>query len=102
MSVFEIPMNGKAQEFSITLAGVQYNLTLVWNSVSSAWIMDIADSNDDPLLSGVPIVTGADILAQFEYIGISGELYVQTDSDPNVMPTYENFGTDSHLYFATE
>jgi hypothetical protein len=40
--VFEIPLDGVQEQFSIDLAGKEYQLTLMWRD--SLWFIDIADS----------------------------------------------------------
>lgn len=102
MTTYEIPLNAASQTFQIQLAGVTYALTLIWREApGGGWILDIADGSGNRILSGVPLVTGADLLAQYAYLGIGGELWVQTDSDAAAVPTFGNLGTDSHLYFVT-
>lgn len=102
MAIFEIPLSSASQTFQITLAGVQYQMTLIWRSApQGGWILDIADSQGNAAISGIPLVTGADLLAQYSYLGIGGELWVQTDSDAATVPTYDNVGATSHLYFVT-
>lgn len=34
------------------------------------WFMDIADDNENPILMGIPLVTGSNLLEQFAYLGI--------------------------------
>jgi hypothetical protein len=97
---FEIPLTPAAQTFLVTLVGVQYQFTLQWRDAEEGgWTLDIADSGGSPIVSGVPLVTGVDLLAQYQYLGIGGELWVQTDVDPAAVPTYDNLGTASHVYF---
>lgn len=98
-TAFEIPTAPKAQSFSISLAGVTYGLKFRWNVPSAAWILDISDSAGNPLIQGIPLVTSADLLEQYAYVGIGGQLIVQTDGDVNAVPTYENLGSRGHLYF---
>jgi len=64
-------------------------------------VLYIADDTGNSLLSGIPLVTGADLLEQFSYIGIGGALVVQSSNDPNAVPTYEDLGTVGNLYFLT-
>jgi hypothetical protein len=52
-------------------------------------------------LSGVPIITGADLLAQYAYMNFGGQLRAQTDGNLTAVPTYENLGNAGHLYFVT-
>lgn len=96
----EIPLTPNAQILSVALGLLTYKLTLVWNDEPNAgWVMDIADSDGDPIVQGVPLVTGADLLEQYGYLGIPGQLIVQTDHDVDAVPTYANLGINSHLYF---
>lgn len=100
---YEIPLTPVAQKFNITLAGKAYTLTFGWNDADQGgWVLDIADSSGVPLINGIPLVTGADLLAQYEYIGIGGSLEVQTDFDLTAPPTFENLGLTSHLFFLAD
>ncbi len=101
MSTFEIPLTPQAQTFSVVLAGVSYNMKLRWCSPAAAWILGISDANGDLLIDGIPLITGADLLAQYEYLGIGGSLVAQTDHDINAPPTYDNLGGNGKLYFIT-
>lgn len=95
---FEIPLSPEAVEFDISLANVDYHMRITWNPVSACWILDISDSSDVPIVQGVPLVTGADLLAQYAYLGISGALICTTDDGVGV-PTYAGLGNSGHLYF---
>ena len=101
VSVFEVPLNGQPQTLRITLGNVAYQLTVQWRN-ACGWVMDIATVSGTAILQGVPLVTGADLLAQYRYLGIAGSLFVSTDADPSAVPTYANLGTASHLYFAVK
>ena len=97
MSSYEIPLRSAFDSFGITLASVSYRLTLVWRLTT--WFLDIADVAGNKIVSGIPLITGADLLAQHPEAGIGGALYVVTDHDTDAQPTYANLGTGSHLYF---
>jgi hypothetical protein len=101
MSVYIIPLTPAPQNFGIVLAGVTYNLTVKWNTVAQCWVMDIADQNSVKILSGVPIITGADLLEQYAYFNFGGKLIAQTDGDLQAVPTFENLGVQGKLYFVT-
>lgn len=100
MALVEIPLTPVSQQFAIQLAGVQYQLTLIWRDVAG-WVLDIASNDRTPIIQGIPLVAGADLLAQYRYLGIGGQLFVM--SDPAVLdpPTSANLGIESHLYFLT-
>jgi hypothetical protein len=102
MSVFRIPLIPAPQKFTATLGGVDYNLTFKYQNVQDGgWTLDIADTSDNPILQGIPLVTGADLLAQYDYLNFGGSIFVQTTSDPNAVPTFENLGTDGNVYWVT-
>ncbi len=100
-SIFEVPLNGQPQTLQITLSNVAYQLTIQWRN-SAGWVLDIAKQDGTVVLQGVPLVTGADLLAQYRYLGIGGSLVVSTDANPDAVPTYTNLGTASHLYFVVK
>jgi hypothetical protein len=55
-----------------------------------------------PIVACVPFITGADLLDGLEYLGIPGQLIVYTDGDDTAVPTLNNLGTESNLYFLTD
>lgn len=99
LTTYEIPMQPFAQTLQVALGGVTRNLGVSWNAISSSWSLDIADVAGNPLIQGISLVTGSDLLSQFDYLGIGGKLFVQTDGAPNLMPDFSTFGKLSHLYF---
>lgn len=100
--ITEIPLVPSTnQRFETTLLGVTYRFRLVWSPPAQVWLMDVSDSNDAGLLAGVPLLTGVDLLAQYVYLGIGGQMYVQTDYDAFAMPTFDDLGVLSHLYFVS-
>lgn len=102
-SYYRIPLKvGTPQYFEATLGGVAYRLTLKYRNVEQGgWCLDIADANGTSIIAGLPLVTGADLLAQHKHLGIGGRLWVQTLSDPDAVPTFENLGDDGVLYWVT-
>lgn len=89
------------QVFTITLNGVTYTITLFWcDAQDGGWVINIGDAQNNSIVSGIPLVTGADLLAQYEHLGIGIAIWVQTDNDPNAVPTFTNLGSNSHLYYA--
>lgn len=98
-TAYEVPLQATPQTLAISLAGVQYNLLIVWNEQNNAWTIDILDVNGNPLVQGIPMVTGADLLEQFGYLNFGGQLVAQTDNDITAPPTFQNLGATGHLYF---
>ncbi|AIR07174.1 bacteriophage protein [Cedecea neteri] len=98
MQINEIPLAPDNQLFRIQLGGTTYTLRIIWRD-AAGWIMDVQDSGGAPLLSGVPLVTGLNLLEQYPQLGINGALAVITDNGAPVEPTKTNLGTYSHLIF---
>lgn len=95
---FEVPLSAVPQTFQISLAAVVYQLTVRWNSQNQTWVLDLADQGGTPILQGVPLVTGADLLEQYGYFNLGFQLIAQTDHDLLAPPTYADLGTTGHLY----
>jgi hypothetical protein len=94
-----IPIANPPQRFSITLSGVTYTMTVMWRDAVQGWFLDIADALGNPIVGGIPFVTGADLLAQYATLGIPGQLIVATNHDVDAVPTYDNLGTLCNLYY---
>lgn len=100
MKAFKIPFTNVPQRFAISLAGKDYVLQNVWNSESNSWEISMFDGDTDaPIFASLPLVTGVNLLRQYEYLGIAGSLYVYTDGDDTAVPTETNLGVESNLYF---
>ncbi|MDS1416151.1 phage baseplate plug protein, partial [Klebsiella pneumoniae] len=54
------------------------------------------------LIKGIPLITGANLLAQYRYLGLGFSLYVNCDDPANDNPTQTDLGIKSHLYAVTE
>lgn len=96
----EIPLQSSTnQRFAIDLAGVSYILDVRWNTKASCWNMDVLDASGNKIVCGLPFVTGADLLEQFPYLNVGGSMYVQSDNDTDLVPTFASLGDTGHLYF---
>lgn len=102
-TVYEIPVTpGKPQTFSTVFPnGQTYQLRLLYQfNDDDCWLIDISDASGNPLLCGVPLVTGVDLLAQFAYLGLGAMLWVSTDGDLAEPPHWWNLGATAHLWIA--
>ena len=57
-----------------------------------------ATIESNPMACGIPLVTGENIFKQFAYLGLP-PTWVTTDGDPDAVPTWDNLGELSHVYF---
>lgn len=99
MTAFEIPLTPEPQTLSVPLGTKTYKLTVRWNPASASWVVDFADEQGVVILNGVPLVTGTNLLEQFDYLDFGGQLIAQTDHDVDAVPTFANLGSAGRLYF---
>lgn len=97
-AAYEIPLSPTPQKFTCALGGTEYRLVVKWNHVAACWVLDIYTLADASVVLGIPLVTGYDLLAQYAYLGFGVELHVQTDDDADAVPTFDNLGTNGHLF----
>ncbi|MCL7680226.1 hypothetical protein M8369_40485, partial [Klebsiella pneumoniae] len=53
-------------------------MAVTWRA--AFWCLDIMDSSGADLIKGIPLITGADLLAQYRYLGLGFSLYVGCDN----------------------
>lgn len=98
-SILEIPLQiGQPQTLAISINNVTYNLSLKWFEIADVWLMDIADTNNNPIVAGIPLITGSDLLVQYGHLGFTFGLWCATDGVPDQAPTFTSLGDTSHLY----
>lgn len=96
----EIPLTADNQQFSIALAGTDYQLRILWRD--AFWCLDLSDAQGRTVISGIPLITGYDLLRQYEYLGLGFQLHVICDVAGQQNPTQSDPGMLSHLYVVTE
>jgi hypothetical protein len=103
-TIYEIPtVPSSPRTMSIPLGGNTYQLALLYRDADmGGWVLDIYDDQSNALVCGIPLVTGIDLLAQYGYLNFGGQLWVSTDGNPDMVPSFDNIGLDSHLYWITE
>lgn len=104
MALYEIPLTPEPQSFGISLSGRELQLSFRFAETFSpdalgGWLLDIFDSPDDlvPLVCGIPLVAGCDLLAPYGYLGLGGRLFLSGDEPP----TLDNLGEGVLLFFET-
>lgn len=96
-AVFEIPVSPRPQRFRITLAGEEFIFRLTWCDPAACWTLNISDQDDTPLVHGISVVTGVNLLEQFGHLLMGFGLIALTDHDVTAPPTFENLGLEGHL-----
>ncbi|NIF30563.1 hypothetical protein F3J29_00200 [Enterobacter sp. Cy-643] len=100
MSIAEIPLSADNQVFTIQLAGRTLRMRLLYRD-AAGWILDILDADNQPVVNGIPLVAGADLLAPYNWLGFGGGLWVGCDNEAQDYPSKTDLGHGSHLYFVT-
>ncbi len=100
MAAYVIPLTPEPQSFGITLAGKEYRLTVRWlDTPEAGWFLDIEQPDKAaPIILGLSLVAGQDLLEQYAYLDFGGELRVQGDMPPSL----DNLGSEVELLFITE
>ena len=98
MTTFIVPLSGYAEQFGITINNVNYTFTLTWRG---SWYLDIGDSTNAPIVNGLPLVTGIDLLSPYGYLGFVGQIYMVNIAGGDNPPTFTNLGTDCIMQYVT-
>jgi hypothetical protein len=97
----EIPLViGTPQQFFLPLDPNQYQFVLLYRDADmGGWVLDINDGLGNPLVCGIPLVSGHDLLEQYVYLNIPGQLWITSDGDVTAVPTFDALGLSTRLYF---
>ena len=102
MVYIELPVSHDVadQGFSVQLDGTVYQVRLRYNTRAGHWALDLSDSVGTPLLSGVAVRLGVDLLAQFDREDLpAGRLFAMNWVSEFQEPDRDNFGTDVSLIY---
>ncbi|WP_291348077.1 MULTISPECIES: phage baseplate plug protein [unclassified Acinetobacter] len=93
---YEIPLNYGNHKFNIRLGSAQYKLQLIYRV--DHWYLDIFDTAENPLIAGLPMLVGDNLLVQHQHI-IKGALYVlNTNEDES--QAFSDLGINIKLYWS--
>lgn len=101
MQASEIPLSPDNQQFALAINGVNYSIRTVWRD-AAGWVMDLLDSSGAGIVTGIPLVTGSNLLASFAYLELGFGLVVLCDDPTQDYPTKTDLGISSHLWAVTE
>lgn len=102
MTPYEIPLSPEPQTFVISLADKSYRLSTSWCGAYGCWILDLAEPDGAPIVAGIPLVTGANLLSQYEHLGFGGKIFVQSSGDPKAVPGFADLGVSGIVFFVTD
>lgn len=103
LRAFRIPLLNIPQKFAIDLNGKAYIMLCRYNPEMPNWSISMQDGDTEEFIfTGLPLVTGLDLLSQFAHLGIEGSFIVFTDGDDLATPTEFNLGVESNLYYLVD
>ena len=98
---YEIPITQKgSQSFTHTVDGVKHRVTLRYVFATDSYTLNLSrfeGSFERSLISGMPLVTGADLFKQYAYLGV-GQFSVFPATGDFENPTGEAVTSDFFLY----
>lgn len=86
------------QTFTSTIpidnSSIKFNFFLKYNTESSCWVLDIKDSGNNGIVTGINLVTGVNLLEQYSYLKIGSAYLAKVDTSlTDDLPTEYNLGT---------
>lgn len=102
MTIYEVPLRPRAEEFQIEIAGEEWTFRTHWNAALSGWTLDLGRSSTEWLVTNLALVAGHDLLAPFEHLSFGFGLWLMVDGDMEAEATEENLGTEAKLYAVIE
>jgi hypothetical protein len=102
MSLQTIPVNsapGQVFGVSVTINGLvqSFNCTVTFNEVAQYWVLNIYQTNNVPIILGLPMVTGLNLLRQYQYLGIGSIYVLNVTGVPIDSPNATDLGVDFQL-----
>ena len=107
MSILELPVQSGNPEigfssnyaYTIFLEGVQFGLTFKTNKPADSWFMDISTVNFEPVIMGLGLAVGLDLLFPYRSKGVlvpPGILYCVDLSGAGTDPVVDSFENQTH------
>jgi hypothetical protein len=93
MALIELPLRNDVPAFTFQtdLDGTTYTFKFHHNSRMDRWAFDILTANEDPIVSGVLVVTGTLLLERFSDPRLpQGDMFVLNKADENASPVRDD------------
>ena len=118
MSTVEIPLINGSQTSNFTIQSQTYTLRIIWRATTFGLVTDISSTLNTmqspygtltgnyyldilqggvAIITGIPMITGTDLLSPFKYLNIPGTWILANDDQSFNIPTYSSLGQTCHL-----
>jgi hypothetical protein len=101
--LFTVPVGNALPwyKFVLPLSGTLYTLHFRYNGRMQRWLMDVNDSSDNQILSGIVLLIERNITGQYDTLALPPGIFFATDdSGQESEPTLYSFGLDHTLWYA--
>lgn len=104
--ILELPITQEGPWFSISteLDGAAFKLSFRWNERLEQWVLDVADGDGNPIVSGIRVVIDQPLLNRFR--GISGmppgEIMAIDTENTGLDADLEDLGRRVALFYLSE
>jgi len=102
MALLQLELRSDTNNFRIQseLEGVLYIFAFLYNFRTSLWKMDIFDSEESPVVLGIPILVGANLLGRFSDERLPpGNMFGLNIEDENVEAGETDFNKNFFLIY---
>lgn len=99
----QIPVitDNRNYEFRISLDGVFFTLAFRFNFRMNRWFMDVKDGENVPLINGVPLLQGTDLIERFKAVTLpAGHFLMLNLEDETIEAGADDLGANSLLLYA--
>lgn len=87
-------------EFRISLDGVFFTLAFRLNFRMNRWFMDVKDGEDIPLINGVPLLQGSDLIERFKAATLPAGHFIMLNLEGDTLEAgADDLGTNSLLLY---
>lgn len=105
MALIKIPLKKDTYyySYSISLDNETYILTFRYNTFYTRWIFDINTRLDEPIINGIPLAMGVDLLKRYADTRLPpGNLFLINMNDDFEDGTRDEFGNNIILLYLEE
>lgn len=73
------------------------SFSITYNELAKYWVVDIADSDGNMLIRGLPVIPAQNILEQFQYLKIGSAYILPRSTVSEQWPTADTLTSDWYL-----
>ncbi|MCP4482080.1 MAG: hypothetical protein GY817_04675 [bacterium] len=102
MAIVEIPTRNDitSYKYRIELDDSFFSFIFNFNGRRGRWYLDILNANDEPVVNGICLLNGVNLLQQYRHLNIpKGDLFVFDTKETTENPDRETFSTRFRLLY---